>query len=138
MSTGSLGQLTRVFGLFLSLVVLSLVGGAVAPDVGLAQTATATLTVTPHPGGTMTSNDGLINCGSDCSETYAVAPGQSRSVSVTATAKPGWKFDGWSGCTATDGTLCVIRFSTNVTVTASFSCTTCTLVVTRAGGGTAA
>ena len=36
MSTGSLGQLTRVFGLLLSLVVLSLVGGAVAPDVGLA------------------------------------------------------------------------------------------------------
>ena len=41
----------------------------------------------------MTSNDGLINCGSDCSQTYSGAPGQSRSVSVTATPKPGWKFD---------------------------------------------
>ena len=121
------------FGATLTAVVLSFAGGAVAPEVGLAQNPTATLTVTPHPGGTITSDDKLINCGSDCSETYNLDG--SESVTLTATAKPGWKFDSWSGCTATQGTQCTVRFSSNVTVTASFSCSTCTLIVTRAGGG---
>ncbi len=66
--------------------------------------------------GTVTSNDGLINCGPDCAETYE----QVSVVTLTADPDAGSAFAGWSGeCTGT-GT-CTITMDSNKLVTATFN-----------------
>jgi hypothetical protein len=74
-----------------------------------------TLTVTKSGPGTVTSLPG-INCGSDCSESYA--PG----TVVTLTAIPNEKsnFTGWSGPCSGTGT-CTIALTANTTVGAQFT-----------------
>lgn len=75
--------------------------------------------------GTVTSSDGGINCGSDCTEEYA----NGTSVTLTATASSGSSFAGLGGnCTGTSPT-CPITMDSNKTVTATFNA--------AAGGGEA-
>lgn len=72
--------------------------------------------------GTVTSIDGLIDCGFDCEEDYA----QGTLVHLIAQADPGSIFDGWGGPCSGKG-ACVFQIgSANVPVTASFSGAACT------------
>ena len=67
--------------------------------------------------GTVASSDGAINCGSDCSQTYA-APA---TVTLTATAAPGSVFSNWSGDCSGTATSCVLLVSEIRNVTAIFA-----------------
>ena len=67
--------------------------------------------------GTVTSSPAGINCGSDCSETYAKV----QKVKLTAKADANSTFTGWSdgGCSGTK--TCTVTVGAAVTVTASFA-----------------
>jgi len=67
--------------------------------------------------GTVTSSDGKINCGSDCTETY---PG-STEVTLTAAAASGSTFACWSGGGCSGTGQCVTTVTGNVTVNAVFN-----------------
>ncbi len=66
--------------------------------------------------GTVTSNPSGINCGSDCSETYAF----NTSVTLSAAPAVGSNFVGWSGggCSGTGD--CTVTMTAAITVTARF------------------
>ncbi len=83
--------------------------------------------------GTVTSDDGLINCGGGgaCSASYDSGTG----VSLRATATPGSTFDGWSGCDTISGTACVVTMSAARSVTATFTRQRFTLTVAGEGLG---
>jgi hypothetical protein len=117
-------NLRRIFSLSV-LVFCSLHAAAAAAQ-------PRTLTVTSTGGGTVTSSPAGINCGSDCSESYAFPP----PVQVTLTATPdvGKAFVGWSGaCTGTG--ICQVTMSQDRSVTATFTNATFDLTVSLAGTG---
>ena len=66
--------------------------------------------------GTVTSSDGGINCGSDCSESYSPAT----TVTLSAAAAPGSVFSGWSGACGGTTPTCTLRVSESRAVTANF------------------
>jgi hypothetical protein len=66
--------------------------------------------------GTVTSSPSGINCGSDCSETYD----QGTSVTLTATASAGSRFDSWTGCDSAAGNQCTVDMGSAESVTATF------------------
>jgi len=74
------------------------------------------LSVISTGGGSVSSADGYINCGSLCSHIYL----SGTSVMLTAAAKPGWGFASWSGCDATNGSACAVRMNNPRTIVASF------------------
>jgi hypothetical protein len=78
-----------------------------------------TLIVSSNPltGGTITSSDGFINCGSTCSAIYSSVT----SVTLTASAANGYTFSAWSGdgCSGTGSCTVTINAAT-ATVTATF------------------
>jgi hypothetical protein len=81
---------------------------------------TLSVTKTGTGSGTVTSNDGGIDCGADCSQTYAA--GTNPVVVLTATADAGSGFVGWSNDPdCVDGSVTV---DANMTCTAEFE-TTC-------------
>jgi len=53
----------------------------------------ATLTVTKSGSGKVTSSPAGINCGTDCSQTFAI----NEAVSLSAIPAAGWKLSAWSG-----------------------------------------
>ena len=66
-------------------------------------TNTSTLNITTNSG-SVTSNPSGIDCGSDCSESYA----KGTSVQLTATSKNSYKFSSWGGdCSGSDNPLTV-------------------------------
>ena len=75
-------------------------------------TATLTVTATPANSGTVSSVPAGINCGADCSETYAL----NTAVTLTATPAAGFTFSAWSpncpagAVTMTAGTACTATF----------------------------
>lgn len=81
--------------------------------------------------GSVTSGDGLIDCPSDCSESYL----EDSSVELTAAAEIGSLFVGWSGsCTGT--ATCQLTMDMAHSVTATFEPTpTWTLTVSLGGDG---
>jgi subtilisin family serine protease len=80
-------------------------------------TFTLSATVTGSASGTVTSSPAGINCGSDCSEVYAV----NTDVTLTATAGSGGSFKGWSGDCSGSSTTCSVFMSAAKSVTATFS-----------------
>ena len=75
--------------------------------------------------GTVSSLDGGISCGSDCSESYSPAT----NVTLSAVAATGSIFSGWSGnCSGTSPT-CTLRISESRNVTANFAFVTSPPVV---------
>ena len=104
-----------------------------------------TLTVSTFGSGTVTSNDGYINCPGTCSHTYLSLT----NVTLTATPAQGWSFSGWTGqCTGVGS--CTLTMLGNYSVTGVFvqpghgsqfvPVTPCRLIDTRSGspiqGGT--
>ena len=89
--------------------------GTVALSVSSAAVTTAalTVTVTPANSGTVTSAPAGINCGADCTETYAL----NTAVTLTATPAAGFNFSAWSpNCpagmvTMSAGTACTATFA---------------------------
>ena len=70
-----------------------------------------------------------INCGGDCSETYA----HGRRVTLTATPAEGSTFTGWSGDCS--GATCTVTMDGNKNVTASFVLNTYPLSAAKSGSG---
>jgi hypothetical protein len=105
------------------------------------KTAGFTLTVTKNPSqlGSVTSDDGAINCvapppATGCSATYPV--GSAAAPTLTARGDASSTFTGWGGdCTGT-GT-CQVTMKANHQVTANFAPST-TLTVTKSGAGAGA
>jgi hypothetical protein len=85
-------------------------------------TVTAALTVRKTHGllglsdGTIRSNPGGINCGSNCSGSYSLGT----VVVLTATPTGLSIFTGWTGCDTTAGNTCTVTMNRAKTVTANF------------------
>ena len=94
--------------------------------------SSAVLTVTKTGNGGVTSNPTGVNCGTDCTESYA----SGKVVTLTATPATGSTFAGWSGnADCMDGS---VTMTAAKTCTATFTTTTTTsamLTVTKTGNG---
>jgi len=94
------------------------------------QTFALTTNTSGTGSGTITSSPAGINCGGDCSESYA----SGAAVTLTATAAAGSTFTGWSGaCTGT--AACTVTMNANKSCTANFAQTNAMLTVTKVGSG---
>jgi Divergent InlB B-repeat domain len=94
------------------------------------------LTVGTSGSGSVTSDDGVIDCpGGTCFNTYAAG----QTVTLTSWAAPGWVFDSWGGdCSGTDPT-CVVMMDSVATVTANFApAQTLSVSITGNGNGSVA
>jgi hypothetical protein len=77
----------------------------------------STLSVSIGGSGSVTSSpDGILCTSGTCSASY----GTGSTVTLTAKAKKGWKFSGWSGACSGSGE-CVVQLSANQFVGATFS-----------------
>ena len=89
-----------------------------------------TVTNSNQTGGTVTSIPTGIDCGTDCSESYA----SGTSVTLTATPSAGNTFVGWSGDCAGSIT-CIVQMTAAKNVTATFNTIPYPLTVTTSGLG---
>jgi hypothetical protein len=124
----------------LRLLLLSLVAGVSMgsacnkKDEPKTQAAPGSFTLTAAKAGngtgTVSSNPGGVNCGSDCSEPYT----DGTSVTLTATAGANSAFGGWSGaCTGTGD--CAVTVNSDKTATATFNATAFTMSVSVTDDG---
>jgi len=79
--------------------------------------ASYALTVTKQGPGAVTSTPAGINCGGDCSQSYA--PGTV--VMLTATPNKNRVFQGWGGACTGTATTCSVTMNATQNVTAVFS-----------------
>lgn len=77
---------------------------------------THTLTVTPHANGTVVSVPAGISCGSQCGAQF----GEGASVTLRASAAPGYSFSGWAGACSGANPACVVTMDQARLVTPSF------------------
>lgn len=84
--------------------------------VATAAPPTATLTVWRRGKGTVASSPAGISCGPDCTEAYPVGQG----VTLTAKAKPGWRFAKWQGACAGQSRVCTLTMTADRTTGATF------------------
>ena len=97
----------------------------------LAVNFSATLTVSTDGNGTITSEDGKIQCGDVCSAKYE----DGDVVTLTATPRQHYAFGSWTGCDSVEGNVCTVTIHNANSVSASFSIITHPLTVTKAGSG---
>jgi len=81
--------------------------------------------------GTVTSGDGGIGCGTDCTEGYNAGT----VVVLTATPSANNAFGGWSGGGCSGTGTCMTMVTAATTVTATFTLNSLALTVTNAGTG---
>lgn len=99
-------------------------------------TTEVSLSVTKTGQGSVSSTPSGIDCGSDCSQDYAL----NTQVTLTATPDSGWQFDGWGGACSGNNN-CVLTMTETRSVTATFSeidvgVDEFSLSVTSSGNGT--
>ncbi len=82
-------------------------------------------------GGSVTSLDGFINCGSTCSHEYSVYS----QVTLTANSSGGWDFSNWSGCDEVQYNVCYVTLYGSRSVTATFTPGQYALFVSDVGTG---
>jgi Divergent InlB B-repeat domain/RTX calcium-binding nonapeptide repeat (4 copies) len=80
--------------------------------------------------GTVTSSPSGINCGLTCTANFD----EGSSVTLTASASSGSRFDSWSGCDSTAGNQCTVTMTGTKAVVASFV-RIWSLAVTKDGAG---
>lgn len=80
--------------------------------------------------GTVTSTPTGITCGTECSRAFDVGT----TVTLTATAQPGSRFDGWTGACSGTGS-CVVSVSAARDVGASFTLERFSVSISRTGTG---
>jgi uncharacterized repeat protein (TIGR02543 family) len=90
-----------------------------------------TLQVNASGSGTVTSAPAGINCGVDCSESYA----SGTSVTLTATPAAGYTFGGWNGGGCSGTGSCTVSMTVARTTTATFVASTQALSVSVTGSG---
>jgi hypothetical protein len=78
---------------------------------------TLSVTKTGTGGGTVTSSDGAIQCGSTCSALYY----DEQPVTLTASPQAGSLFTGWRNCDLSFGFSCTLTITAARTVTAVFN-----------------
>ena len=108
-------------------------GGGSGGGTGGGTTGNFTLTIAKTGsgmGGVLSSPTG-IDCGTDCTETYAAGT----FVTIAATADLGSRFVGWTGGGCTGSGTCTLTLNSATTVSAEFAVDN-SLVVTRTGAGT--
>ncbi len=96
-----------------------------------------TLTVSVSGSGTVSSAPAGINCGSDCSETFASAT----AVTLTATPAAGQQFNGWGGACSGTSPICTVNVGAATSVSAAFGVVPVlqnTLSVSVSGNGSVA
>jgi len=81
--------------------------------------------------GTVTSAPAGVDCGSDCSQSYA----SGTSVTLTATPAAGYTFSGWNGGGCSGTGACTVAMTMARSTTATFTAVTYTLSVSRTGSG---
>jgi hypothetical protein len=125
-------QLSHLNLSYFSAFVKASVGTAAHLAGPLNQPADLSLLVTKLGTGTgmVTSSDGKINCGNDCSETYTNVV----TVTLSATADNGSVFTGWSGEGCSGTAACVVTMDRARSVDATFT-STAGIVVTSPNGG---
>ena len=89
-------------------VIISVAGGT---------TATLTVTRAGTGSGRIRSTDGLINCGTDCSQSYDAGT----VVTLTRRATRGSTFAGWSGACSGTASTCTVTMTASKAVTATFT-----------------
>jgi alpha-tubulin suppressor-like RCC1 family protein len=94
-------------------------------------TSNSTLSVVKTGSGTgrVTSSPPGIDCGSDCSESYANAA----DVTLTASAAGDSSFTGWNGCDSVSGVTCTLMMTGARTATAAFELQRFVLTVSKTG-----
>ncbi len=98
------------------------------------QMVTYLLKVTKHGNGSgvVSSSPAGINCGSDCNQSYT----SGKKVKLTAKAKSGSVFAGWSGACSGTSSTCTVTMNQAKTVTAAFTAKGYYLLtVSKAGSG---
>jgi len=114
--------------------------GTCTITISAAVTVTATFTLSTHQlttskagngGGTVSSSDGLINCGVDCGELYNYGT----TITLTATPTTGSSFTGWSGGGCSGTGTCTVTMAAATNVTATFNLNQYLLTVSDTGNG---
>jgi hypothetical protein len=100
-------------------------------SVAFGQNLSLVVTRTGTGSGTVTSDLPGIDCGTDCSETYAA----NSTVTLTASPSVGSSFSGWSGGGCSGSAACTVTIAGATGVTAMFSLNTYALTVARDGSG---
>ena len=116
-------------GLADSMVALKACAGATC--VAAENAVTLTTTPTGTGAGTLTSSDGLIQCGSDCVENYA----PNTLVTLSAMANAVSKFSGWSGACSGQAVTCTVTMDDVKSVGAIFTLVTFDLTTRQQGTG---
>ena len=95
---------------------------------------TLTVSKTGNGSGTVTSMPAGINCGTDCTQSYAF----NTQVTLTAVAAAGSTFTGWSGSGCSGTGNCQVTMSEARSVTANFTLSEYTLTINVTGNGSVA
>lgn len=101
-------------------------------------TALLTIQKTGTGTGTVTSSDGIINCGAGCFANYPLGA----VVTLNAVASSGSAFGGWSGACTGSNPTCQVTMNADKTATAMFNTIACTYSINPtsqnfgSGGGT--
>jgi hypothetical protein len=118
---GKVKRFLAIIVLFLFAVSIGSCGGGGGGGTGSTPPPPTTenfnLTVEKFGEGIVVDNRSGINCGSNCSKTYA----KDTSIVLTATEGSGSVFKSWAGCDSVAANICTVTMDSNKTVTITFA-----------------